>query len=157
MFPGEGLPTSIMYCFSHCSFKYCFKYHQNATVSVPVSQIFSAFQNVLMFLGHFKIVSNTIRMHHLPSVFSFFSAVQNHFKYARTHALETLFSIHSLPMDPPRTIVPTHWFVPSYAPGCHIHLLMRTITFMRSEVHSRPGALNLSFVFAKWHVQIESA
>ena len=144
-----------MYCFSHCSFKYCFKYRQNATVSVPVFKIFSAFQNgfkyrqnapltvfVLMFFGHFKIVSNTIRMHHLPSVFSFFSAVQNHFKYARTHALETLFSIHSLPMDPPRTIVPTHWFVPSYAPGCHIHLLMGTITFMRSEVHSRPGALN---------------
>ena len=39
----------------------------------------------------FQIVSNTVWMHALETLFFFFSAVPNRFKYLKMHALKTLF------------------------------------------------------------------
>ena len=135
-FLGEGWLTSLrrnIYCFSHCSFKYCLKQCHNARLSVLVFKIFSAVPNrfkypqnaiftALVFIFflcssklfqipsecniyrpcfhfilcfsklfqilpqcmlqrhwfhffslQFQIISNTIRMQHLPSLFSFYS------------------------------------------------------------------------------------
>ena len=62
-----------MYCFSHCNFKYRFKYRQNAPFTGLVF-IFSA------------IVLNTVTMHNFTCtihVFNFFSAVPNCFQYCQ--------------------------------------------------------------------------
>ena len=61
-----------------------FKYHQ-----------YECFKrnNVLYFPLHFQIVSNTVRMHHLPSLFSFFSLQFQILYTVRMHALDPLFSI----------------------------------------------------------------
>ena len=79
-------------CFRYIAFIYFFavpnrlKYHHNACFR-DIVFIYSFLQ--------LQIVSKTVRMHHLPSLFSFFfAAVQNRLKYRHNlmHALETLFS-----------------------------------------------------------------
>ena len=80
--------------FFHCRNK-CFKKRQNARESVIVSKLSPEFQIVSntvrmhhipslfsFYSLQFQIISNTVRMHHLPSLFSFcvFSAVRNWFK-----------------------------------------------------------------------------
>ena len=78
-------PTLIkskhVYCFSHWRFKYRFKQCHNARISVRVFRFFL----------HFQIVSNTVTIHNLPSLFSFFSQFQI-INTPRMHALEALFS-----------------------------------------------------------------
>ena len=119
-----------MYCFSHCNFKYRFKYRQNAPFTVLVSKKFLQFQ----------IVLNTVTMHNFTCtihVFNFFSAVQNCFKYHQNACFRDIVFIFFLQFK----------FVSNTVT---VHALLTLLSFFRCSFKYRHSACFRDIVFKRF-------